>query len=241
MPLCYFCGKEEETYSCPHCNIKFCAEHFSPHGHNCVAYKETSSFEVPDVPEPAPIPEPVSVTASTPAVAPSRRQTRSQLTKKNRLAVAVILIAVSIVSIIGVVMYATGPQTLPGLGPSTVDVELNSAALGQVNLYRYRNDLPELVYRADTTAQVFADKLALSGVLEHNSDLPSNTGENVAMRALGGQDSKITIGLMVQDMVTNDDANGGANRANILSSGYTELSVGVAVQGNTVYLVLNFH
>jgi hypothetical protein len=60
-----------------------------------------------------------------------------------------------------------------------------------------------------------------------------------AMRARGGQDSKITIGLMVQDMVTNADSNGGANRANIMSSGYTELSVGVAVQGNTVYLVLN--
>ncbi|MCK5422638.1 MAG: hypothetical protein KAJ08_10760, partial [Deltaproteobacteria bacterium] len=114
MPLCYFCGKEEETYSCPHCNIKFCAEHFPPQGHNCVAFKETSSFEVPEVPEPAPIPEPVSVTASTPAVAPPRRQPRSQITKKNRLAVAVILVAVSIVSIIGVVMYATGPQTLPG-------------------------------------------------------------------------------------------------------------------------------
>lgn len=240
MPLCYFCGKEEETYSCPHCNIKFCAEHFPPQGHNCVAYKETSSFDVPDVPEPAPPPEPVSVTASTPAGVPPR-QTRSQITKKNRLAVAVILVAVSIVSIIGVVMYATGPQTLPGLGPSTVDLELHSAALGQVNLYRYRNDLPELVYRADTTAQVFADKLALSGVLEHNSGISSDTGENVAMRAGGSQDSMMTIGLMVQDMVTNDDANGGANRANILSSGYTELSVGVAVQGKTVYLVLNFH
>jgi hypothetical protein len=82
---------------------------------------------------------------------------------------------------------------------------------------------------------------ASSGVLEHNSDLPSNTGENVAMRTGGNQDSKITIELMVQDMVTNDDANGGANRANILSGVYTELSVGVAVQGNTVYLVLNFH
>ena len=70
---------------------------------------------------------------------------------------------------------------------------------------------------------------------------PPSGATKRAMRARGGQDSKITIGLMVQDMVTNDEANGGANRANIMSSGYTELSVGVAVKGNTVYLVLNFH
>jgi len=45
---------------------------------------------------------------------------------------------------------------------------------------------------------------------------------------------------MIQDMVTDDDANGGANRANILSGRYTELSIGVSVQGDTVFLVLNF-
>jgi len=123
---------------------------------------------------------------------------------------------------------------------TTVDLELHSVALAQVNVYRLRNDLPELDYDPDTVAQAFADKMARTGVLEHNPELPSNTGENVASRTDRGQDPKITIGLMIQDMVTNDDANGGANRANILTRGYTELSVGVSVQGDTVFLVLNF-
>lgn len=146
----------------------------------------------------------------------------------------------SIVSVIGVIMFTSGPQSLPGVGPTTIDIELHSVALAQVNVYRLRNDLPELDYDADTVTQAFADKMARTGVLEHNPDLPSNTGENVASRTERGQDPKITIGLMVQDMVTNDDSHGGANRANILSGRYTELSVGVALQGDTVYLVLNF-
>jgi uncharacterized protein YkwD len=241
--LCYFCGNEGETNSCPLCGIRFCAEHHPPKEHNCIAYKETSSFEVPEEPVPAPVPirEPEPVTTPIPVEASPRRQTKPRVPQKNKLTIAVILVAVSIVSIIGVVMLASGPRTLPGVGPSTADLELHSVALGQVNVHRYRNDLSELSYNSDNVAQTFADKLARSETLEHNPDLPSNTGENVALRAEGDQDPKITIALMVQDMVNNDDANGGANRANILGSGYTELSVGVAVQGNTVYLVLNFH
>ena len=237
MDLCYFCGKEDETNSCAHCGIKFCAEHHTPTKHNCIAYKETRSFDVPEEPEPSHIPVPVS----DPVEDPPRRQPPILVTQKNKVTVAVILVAVSIVSIIGVVMFASGPQTLPGVGPTTGDLELRLVTVGQVNVYRYRNDLPELEYDPDHAAQAFADHLARTGVLEHNPDLPGNTGENVAMRSDGNQDTKITISLMVQDMVTNDDASGGANRANILSSGYTAISVGVAVQGDTVYLVLNFH
>ncbi|MBT3284335.1 hypothetical protein HN807_08950 [Candidatus Bathyarchaeota archaeon] len=246
MGLCYFCGKEDETINCPHCGIKFCSEHSSPTEHNCIAYSETRSFDVPEEPEPTPASTPasdptstpISDPAFTPVEAPPRRPSRPRITQKNRLPIAVVLVAVSIVSIIGVVMFASGPQTLPGVGPSTGDLELHLVVVGQVNVYRYRNDLPELEYNPDSGAQVFADSLARTGVLAHNPDLPGDTGENVAMRSEGGQDSKITLSLMVQDMVTGD---GGANRGNILSSGYTSLSVGVAVQGNTIYLVLNFH
>jgi len=41
-------------------------------------------------------------------------------------------------------------------------------------------------------------------------------------------------------MVGNDEAHGYANRENILSRGYQKVSVGVAVAGDTVYLVLDF-
>lgn len=237
MSLCYFCGREEDTFQCPHCGIKFCAEHFPQSKHNCIALNGKS---VPDITE---RPGPDSYTEqgeSYPIETPPRRKPRSQLSQKNRQTIAIVLVAVSIVSVIGVIMFSSGPQSLPGVGPTTIDIELHTVALAQVNVYRLRNDLPELDYVADTVAQAFADRMARSGVLEHNPDLPSNTGENVASRTERGQDPKITIGLMIQDMVIDDDANGGANRANILTSGYTELSVGVAVQGDTVYLVLNF-
>lgn len=235
MSLCYFCGREEETSKCPHCGIKFCAEHLPPGKHNCIAYKRRRS--VPENPKRVPGPEPAS---NYPIEDPVRRQPQSQSSHKNRQTIAIILVVVSIVSVIGIIMFASGPQSLPGVGPTTVDLELHSVALAQVNVYRLRNDLLELDYDSDTVAQAFSDKMARTGVLEHNPELPSNTGENVASRTDRGQDPKITIGLMIQDMVTNDDSNGGANRANILTRGYTELSVGVSVQGDTVFLVLNF-
>ncbi len=241
MGLCYYCGKEDETSSCSHCGIRFCPEHYSPAEHNCISYNETRSFDVPEEPEQSTVTEPLSNLASNQVEAPRRRQSQSRITQKNKLTIAVILVAVSVVSIIGIIMFASGPQTLPGVGSISGDLELHLVTVGQVNVYRYRNDLPELEYNPDHAAQAFADSLARTGVLEHNPDLPGNTGENVAMRSDGSQDPKIVLSLMVQDMVTKDDANGGANRANILSSGYTEISVGVAVQGNIVYLVLNFH
>ncbi len=237
MSLCYFCGREEETFRCSHCGIKFCAEHLPPQKHNCIAYSGRNGVDVPKA-KAAQGTEPAT---AYPIETPPRRQPTSQTSHKNKQTIAIILIAVSIVSVIGVIMFASGPQSLPGVGPTTIDIELHSVALAQVNVYRLRNDLPELDYDADTVAQAFADKMARSGVLEHNPELPSNTGENVASRTDRGQDPKITVSLMIQDMVTNDDANGGANRANILNNGYTELSVGVALQGDTVYLVLNFH
>jgi len=45
---------------------------------------------------------------------------------------------------------------------------------------------------------------------------------------------------IIEDMVGNDEAHGYANRENILSRGYQKVSVGVAVAGDTVYLVLDF-
>lgn len=237
MSLCYFCGREDETFRCSHCGIRFCADHIHPQKHNCIAYNGKSGIDVPRKAKAAQDTEPDT---AYPIEIPPRRQPPSKVSQKNKHTIAIILVAVSIVSVIGVIMFASGPQSLPGVGPTTIDIELHSVALAQVNVYRLRNGLPELDYDSDTVAQAFADKMARTGVLEHNPELPSNTGENVASRTDRGQDPKITVGLMIQDMVTNDDSNGGANRANILSGRYTELSVGVSVQGDMVYLVLNF-
>ncbi len=242
MGLCYFCGKEGETYNCPHCNIKFCDDHILPEKHNCIAYKETSSFEVPEPIKSEPVQEsPTLRLEPSPDEASSKQASQKQVSEQKKLMIAGTLVVVSILSILMVFMFATGPETLEGKGPVVVDVELHAMALGQVNVYRFRNDLEELSYDRDILAQTFADELARKGVLEHNPNLEPNVGENVARRTEREMDPKVVIALMVQDMINNDDDYGGVNRANILNPKYTELSIGVAVDGNTVYLVLNFH
>lgn len=234
MPLCYFCGKEGETYSCPHCNIKFCAEHLPPEIHNCIAYSKTSKFDIPES-----VPEPVYNT-STPVADSKRLPPKKQITQSNKMMLAGALIVLSVVSVVLVMMFASGPEIIEGKGPATVDLELHAFVLGQVNVYRYRNDLPDLDYDPEVTAQAFAEEIARTGVLKHNPELSASVGENVAKRTERGMDSKAVIALMMQDMVINDEANGGVNRANILYDKYKTLSVGVSIEGDTVFLVLNF-
>ena len=136
-------------------------------------------------------------------------------------------------------MYKRQAQGLPGVTPSEVNYELHSVALGQVNVYRFRENLPDLEYDISDVAQEWASKLARSGSINHNPDLPSKMGENVTLRAENGQDPRVTIAMMVQDMVVNDVQYKNANRANILGD-YDRISIGVVVDGDTVVLVLNF-
>lgn len=116
---------------------------------------------------------------------------------------------------------------------------MHSVVLGQVNVYRYRNDLPELEYDISEQAQEWAFRLARTGKLEHNPELPSSMGENVAKRTERGQDPKVALALMVQEMMVNDEQFDNANRDNILGD-YERVLIGVAVEGDSVYLVLNF-
>ncbi len=157
----------------------------------------------------------------------------------NRVLIAVAMIMISLSSTFLVAMSAGGARGLPGVTPSEVNYELHSVALGQVNVYRFRNDLPDLEYDISDVAQEWASKLARAGEIKHNPDLQSSMGENVAMRTESGQDPGVTIALMVQDMVVNDVQYNNANRANMLGD-YDRVCIGVAVYGDTVVLVLNF-
>ncbi len=233
MGLCYFCGKEhDEIHQCQHCNLRFCSEHIKPEDHNCIAYKETSKF---DIPEPISTPEPLFEEI----VIETKRAPRKSVPDMNRTNIVLMLVAFSLLSV-GVLYVYSGNRGLEAVQPLEVDYELHSLALAQVNVFRYRNDIADLEYNADLVAQEFAWKLMKDGELRHNPDLPSNMGENVAVYTEHGIDSKVAVALMVDRMVNKDEGFGYANRYNVLDPGYTEVSVGVAVDGDTVYLVLCF-
>jgi hypothetical protein len=222
MSLCYYCGREEETSRCPHCGISFCKEHVDPDSHKCLAFMEAGGGNS----------DQREVIAEVAQWAPEKQQ-------HNRVLIAVAMIMISLSSSLMVAISAGGAQGLPAAAPMEVDYELHSVAFSQVNAYRYRNDLPELEYQVSDLAQDWAFKLARSGEFRHNPDLPVSMGENIARRSEKGLDPKVALALMVQEMVTSDKQFGFANRDNILGD-YDELSIGVAVDGDTVILVLNF-
>ena len=231
MGLCYFCGREyEETYQCPYCNLRFCGEHIKPEEHNCIAYKETSEFQVKET-----TPEPVFEGEPKPVSRPVKKT--SPLS--NRTQIVVMLVVFSLLSV-GVLYLYGGNRGLEALKPMQADYELHSIALGQVNVFRYRNDVPDLSYDADTIAQEHAWELMRTGDLYHNPELPSSMGENVAVYMEHGVDPKVAIALMVESMVNDDEGFGYANRANILDPDFDEVSIGVAIDGDSVWLVLCF-
>ena len=235
MGLCYFCGKEqEEIYQCQYCNLRFCNEHIKPEDHNCIAYKETSKF---DIPEPAsePLPEP-PVEEIT--IEPRRTQRKTGF-DSNKQGLITMLLVFSLLSV-AVLVYWNSNRGLEAVKPLETDYELHSVALAQVNVFRYRNDIPDLEYNADPIAQDHAWELMKAGDLFHNPDLPSNMGENVAVYTEHGIEPEIALALMVDRMVNNDEGFNYANRYNVLDPGYSEVSIGVAVDGDTVYLVLCF-
>ncbi len=100
MSLCYFCGKEEETSSCPHCSIRFCKEHLDPEKHNCIAYRGTSSFK--ENSRKAYDPEHGEVYIEEIPLGPAPEPKR----QSNRMILAVGMIMISLSSIIIVSMFA---------------------------------------------------------------------------------------------------------------------------------------
>lgn len=205
-----------------------------PLDHNCVAYHETSKFEVP---EPEPIELPI-----TQQTIPEERKTQKNILnpKKNKTNIALMLVIFSLLSVVSL-YYINGNRGIEAVQPLETDYELHSIALGQVNVLRYRNDLEDLSYSDISIAQEWAWKLMKEGNLQHNPELPSDMGENIAVHTENGIDPKIAVALMVEEMVNNDAKFNYANRANILNPVYTKLAVGVAVEDDTVYLVLCFN
>jgi hypothetical protein len=201
-----------------------------PKDHKCMMFKGTSMLRQQ---KKGSIPRQREVLVEVPAKQPRNKQ------QHNRVLIAVAMIMISLSSTFLVAMSSGGAQGLLGVTPSEVNYELHSVALGQVNVYRFRNDLPDLEYDVSDVAQGWASKIARSGEVKHNPDLPSSMSENVAMRTESGQNQGVTIALMVQEMVVDDMQYNNANRANMLGD-YDRISIGVAVYGDTVVLVLNF-
>ena len=115
------------------------------------------------------------------------------------------------------------------------DYTLHSVALEQVNNYRRSHDVALLDYDADPVAQEHAWRMMNRDELYHNPDLPSSMVESIVVYTENGIEPEVAIALMVDEMM-NDDV----DRENILSSVFGEVSVGVAVDGDTVWLVFCF-
>jgi uncharacterized protein YkwD len=119
--------------------------------------------------------------------------------------------------------------------PRETDYMLHSVALEQVNNYRRSHDLALLDYDADLVAQEHAWRMMNRGELYHNPDLPSSMVESIAVYTENEIDPEVAIALMVDEMMKED-----VDRENFLSPVFSEVSVGVAVGGDCVWLVFCF-
>ena len=156
MSLCYYCGRDEETTSCPHCGISHCKDHLDPKAHKCMVYKDALKQQERGN-------SGQEVLVELPAKQPKSKQ------QHNKVLIAVGMISLS--SMFLVAMSAGGAQGLPGVTPSETDYGLHSVALGQVNVYRFRENLPDFEYDVSDVAQEWASKLSRSGEISHNPDL----------------------------------------------------------------------
>ena len=119
MSLCYYCGRDEETTSCPHCGISYCKDHLDSKAHKCMVYKgalkqqerENTSGQG-------------EVLVELPAKQPKSKQ------QHNKVLIAVGMIMISLSSMFLVAMSAGGAQGLPGVTQSKTDYGLHSVVLG---------------------------------------------------------------------------------------------------------------
>lgn len=116
-----------------------------------------------------------------------------------------------------------------------IDYMLHSITLEQVNIVRQRNNCTALDYNADSVAQEFAWRLMREEAFYHNPVLPVGMSESVGVYTEVGIDPLVAVALMVDEMLESE-----VDRVNLLDPMLTEVSIGVAVRDDSVYLVLCF-
>lgn len=132
---------------------------------------------------------------------------------------------------VALVMYYEGR----GRGSLEADYALHSVALEQLNNFRRIHDVALLDYDADPVAQEHAWRMMTRGELYHNPDLASGFVESIAVYSERGVDPEVAIALMVDGMM-NDDL----DRENVLNPVFGDVSVGVAVGEESIWLVFCF-
>ena len=248
MGLCYYCGVEvEEPYRCPHCNLTFCEEHSSQKDHNCIALSQQLS-DVASKPQTKTI-HYVESERAQPRVRTPRKRTKKQQSflgvgvTKRKVVLVALIVFISLMSIMMLNQWEPEPDE-PNIGakfPISVEtLEQQEFVVELINKERVKQDLTSLAYSNNSVPQRYAEEMLETGVFKHNPDLPGNMGENIDLFALG-QDYNITsvLELMVHEQAQGDD-DGTGNQDNILYESYTTVSVGVAYDDVTLYLVMNF-
>ncbi len=249
MGICYHCGKEiDPPKRCPHCNLSFCDEHLPQKAHNCIALSRNLTTL-----KPQPIiktihyvePEDDEEARPRPRTVKTKKTTSflGQGVTPRKVSLVMLTMAISLGSIFMLNQF-TPESDKPHVGPVfPVSKEIlahQEYTLSLINTERLKAEKVMLVLDNNSIAQRYAEEMLRTGVLKNNPDLPANMGEN--MMYYEGEDFNVTevLDALIYVMVYDDADYRWGNRDNILYDEYTSVSIGVAYNDNSLYLVQDF-
>ncbi|MBN2334840.1 CAP domain-containing protein, partial [Candidatus Bathyarchaeota archaeon] len=160
-----------------------------------------------------------------------------------KIIVVALTLAISLASILMLNNWAEVSET-PAAGPvfpTTPEVvELQDYVLGLVNEERVKAGLGELEIDTNPIAQRHAESMLETGEFRHNPELPGTMGENIKYLKKGELSDEEALDRMMYEMVYDDAEYEWGHRDNILSEDYSRVSVGVAYNDGSIYLVQDF-
>jgi len=121
--------------------------------------------------------------------------------------------------------------------------ELIEYTLILINQDRVKNGLSNLTLDTNLIAQEYADYILDNNVFEHNPNLPKSMAENIAKMYSSGwfrAYAKKDIEELHYSMMYNDAELNRGYRDNILNPSFTRVSIGIAYDVNSLYLIQDF-
>ncbi len=136
------------------------------------------------------------------------------------------------------------PET-PEAGPvfsTTPDVVLlQEYVLELINEERAKAELDELELDTNPIAPRYAESMLDTGEFKHNPELPGTMGENIKYHTSKEEfEVEDALQLMSYQMVYDDAEIDWGHRDNMLHEDYSRVSVGVAYDDRSAYLVQDF-
>lgn len=250
MGICYHCGRElEHPLRCPYCNLSFCEDHIGQRAHNCIALSNRLNAYTDEAQRGA---SPFAESLEAPSVRPRAnggRRSKGFLglgagVTRRKVAFLAVTLVISLGSVVMLNFLYQEPG-VPGAGPvfptSPETLALQEYVLELVNAEREKAELEPLTLDTNPIAQSYAEEMLSTGEFKHNPDLPSTMGENIKYYSSRDElDAEGVLNQLMYEMVYDDEAYDWGHRDQILSEGYKRVSVGVAYDGNRLYLVQNF-